>query len=125
MRALKAELNAVVAALEQSSESVEETAEAAIQALDQARAERTTYGVAIQGTPMAFIYQPFGNRQEALAWVKRYGLAGIDGLSVGVVPLFNKDRVPKRHAEAWDELMKKRAAAEEPPRQARGRRRKT
>ncbi len=55
--------------------------------------------------------------------MKHYGLAGIDGLSVGVIPLFDKERVPKRHAEAWADLMKRREAAIEPPR--RGRRRKT
>lgn len=123
MRPLKAELTAVVAALQDDHDSVEAAAAAAIAALDEARIDRTTYAVAVQGTPVAFIYQPFGNRQEALAWVKKYGLAGVDGLTVGVVPVFSKDRIPKRHTAAWEDLQARIKAAEEPPR--RGGRRRT
>lgn len=124
MNPLKAEITAVAAALSQEHESVEDAARAAIVALDEARVDRTLYGVAIQGLPCAYVYHPFGNKQEALSWIKRYGVAAVDGLEVGVIPLFSKERLVKRHAEAMADLLKRREAAEEPPRRG-GRRKKT
>jgi len=109
VRPLKGEVKAVSAALQEEHDSVEEAAEAAIAALDQARVGRTLFGVAIQGIPCAFIYQPFGNKQEALQWIKKNAV-GVDaaGLSVGVVPLLSRERPPQRRAEAQAELDKAR-----------------
>ena len=71
-----------------------------------------TFGVAIQGLPVATLYYGFETRQEAVNWCKRVGI-DVAGLSVGVVPVFNKDQVMERHRLMTEEL-RKRLAPEAP-----------
>lgn len=90
-------------------ESSEEAATAAIEALDKARRDRLTYGVAVQGLPVATVYVGFENREEAVRWCKRTGL-DVAGLPVGIVPLWDKDHVLDRHVKQDSELAGQPAA---------------
>lgn len=102
----KADITAVAAIFEQDHESAEAAALAAIEALDAARRERLTFAVAVQGLPVAVTYYGFESRQEAVNWCKRVAL-DIAGLSVGIIPAYNKDVVLERHRVASEELRKK------------------
>lgn len=102
----KSDVTAVARIFEQDHESAEAAATAAIEALDAARRDRLGYAVAVQGLPTAYLYHGFENRQEGLNWVKRVGL-DVVGLSVGIVPMYNKDSVLERHRVQTEELAKK------------------
>lgn len=115
----KSDVTAVVNALEQEYESVIAAALAAIEALDAARRERLTFGVAVQGLPVAVTYYGFESRQEAVNWCKRTGI-DVAGLSVGVIPVYSKDAVFSRHLMMAEELKKRN----EPPAPTPGRRKR-
>jgi len=102
----KADVLAVVKLLESPAEDVEELAEQIIEAMDTARRDRTRFALAVQGLPVAYLYGDFENREEAIRWAKRVGLDA-SGLSVGVVPLFNRDSVVARHQKMTDDLAAK------------------
>lgn len=102
----KSDVTAVAKALELEHDSAEAAALAAIEALDAARRERLTFGVAVQGLPVATLYYGFESRQEAVNWCKRTGI-DVAGLSVGVIPVFNKDQVLERHRLMTEELSKR------------------
>lgn len=102
----KSDVTAVAKIFDQEHESAEAAATAAIEALDAARRDRLGYAVAVQGLPVAYLYHGFENREEAIRWCKRVGL-DVVGLSVGVVPVFNKDAVLERHRVMTEELSKK------------------
>lgn len=104
----KSDITAVAAIFEQDHESAEAAALAAIEALDAARRERLTFAVAVQGLPVAVTYYGFENRLEASRWAKRVAL-DVSGLSVGVVPVYDKDHVLDRHRVMTEELAKKQA----------------
>lgn len=101
-------MTAVARIFESEHESAEAAATAAIEALDAARRDRLTFAVAVQGLPVATVYYGFENRLEASRWAKRVAL-DVSGLSVGVVPVYNKDHVFDRHQVMTDELAKKQA----------------
>jgi len=102
----KADVTAVAAIFEQDHDSPESAALAAITALDEARRSRLGYAVAIQGLPVAYLYHGFETRQEAINWLKATAV-DVAGLSVGIVPVFNKDEVLSRHQAQTEELRKK------------------
>jgi hypothetical protein len=102
----KSDVTAVAKIFESEHDSAEAAATAAIEALDAIRRERLTYGVAVQGTPVAIVYMGFENREEAVRWCKRTGI-DVAGLSVGVIPVYNKDHVFERHKAQTAELAKK------------------
>lgn len=102
----KSDITAVAAIFQQDHESAEAAATAAIEALDAARRERMTFGLAVQGLPVATVYMGFETRQEAVNWCKRVAL-NVAGLSVGVIPVYNKDQVLERHRLQTEELKKK------------------
>jgi len=116
----KSDITAVAKIFEQDHESAEAAALAAIEALDKIRRERPRWGLAVQGLPVAYIYGDHETRQEAVNWAKRAGLDAV-GLSLGVVPIFNKDQVLERHKVMTEELRKK----SEPDPPTPGRRRRT
>lgn len=99
----KSDVTAVARIFEADHESAEAAATAAILALDSARRDRLGYAVAVQGLPVAYVYHGFETRQEAVNWCKRVGL-DVVGLSVGVVPVYNKDAVLDRHRVQTGEL---------------------
>lgn len=99
----KSDITAVAKIFEQDHESAEDAAVAAIEALDQIRRERLTFAVAVQGLPVATVYCGFETRQEAVNWCKRTGI-DVAGLSVGVIPVYNKDHVFERHKVQTAEL---------------------
>lgn len=115
----KSDITAVAKIFEQDHESAEAAATAAIEALDKARRERLTFAVAVQGLPVAVTYYGFETRQEAVNWCKRTGI-DVVGLSVGVIPVYDKDHVFARHKLMTEELKKK----QEPGAPTPGRRRK-
>jgi hypothetical protein len=102
----KSDITAVAKIFEEEHDSAEAAALAAIEALDKARRERMTYGVAVQGLPVATLYYGFETRQEAVNWAKRVAI-DVAGLSVGIVPVFSKDSVLERHLKHTTELKKK------------------
>lgn len=102
----KSDVTAVARIFEDSHESAEAAATAAIEALDAARRERMTFAVAVQGLPVATVYIGFETRQEAVNWCKRVAL-NVAGLSVGVIPVVNRDQVLERHKLMTAELAKK------------------
>jgi hypothetical protein len=102
----KSDVTAVAKIFEADHESAEAAATAAIEALDAARRDRLGYAIAVQGTPVAYLYHGFENRQEAVNWCKRVGL-DVVGLSVGVIPVYNRDAVLERHKTQTEELSKK------------------
>ena len=97
------DVKAVAKIFDQEHESAEAAATAAIEALDLARRDRLTYGVAVQGLPVAYLYYGFENREEAIRWSKRVAL-DVAGLSVGVIPVYNKDVVLDRHRVMTENL---------------------
>lgn len=115
----KSDVTAVMKLLEEPAEDAEELAERIIEAMDVARRDRTRFALAVQGLPVAYLYGDFENREEAIRWGKRVGL-DVAGLSVGVVPLFNRDMVLARHEKMTDEL----AAKNKPEPASKGRRSK-
>lgn len=102
----KSDITAVAKVLEQEHESAEDAAAAVIEALDKARRERMTFGVAVQGLPVATLYYGFESRQEGVNWCKRVGLS-VSELSVGIVPVYSKDRPLDRHLQMTEEMRKK------------------
>jgi hypothetical protein len=102
----KSDVTAVARIFEQDHESAEAAATAAIEALDAARRDRLTFAVAVQGLPVAIVYHGFETRQEAVNWCKRTAI-DVAGLSVGVIPVYNKDAVLERHKVASEELAAK------------------
>lgn len=102
----KSDITAVARIFEQDHESAEAAATAAIEALDKARRDRLTFAVAVQGLPVAVTYYGFETRQEAVNWCKRTGI-DVAGLSVGVIPVYDKDAVFSRHLMMTEELAKK------------------
>jgi hypothetical protein len=102
----KSDIKAVAAIFEQDHDSAEAAAVAAIEALDKARRERMTFGVAVQGLPVATVYYGWETRQEAVNWCKRVGI-DVAGLSVGVIPVYDKDAVFDRHKKLTAELATK------------------
>lgn len=115
----KSDITKVAAVLQQEHESAEDAAVAVIEALDKARRERMTFGVAVQGLPVATLYYGFESRQEGVNWCKRVGI-DVSGLSVGVIPVYDKDAVFSRHLMMTEELKKRM----EPPAPTPGRRRR-
>ncbi len=103
----KSDITAVAKILQDPDfESPEEAAVAVIEALDAARRDRLGYAVAVQGLPVAYVYHGFENREEAIRWLKRSGI-DVVGLSVGVIPVFNKDHPLERHRLMTEDLRKK------------------
>ena len=112
----KSDVTAVARIFEADHESAEAAAIAAIEALDAARRDRLGYAVAVQGLPVAYVYHGFENREEAIRWLKRSGI-DVVRLSVGVIPVFNKDSVLPRHLKMTEELAVKQDPG--PPRAGR------
>lgn len=111
MEPLKREITAVVKALSEPADTPEEAAEAAIRALDEARLDRTMYGIVVNARPAPYIYREFGNKREALEWAKKQGLDVI-GLAIWVVPMRSKLAVERRHTTAAHRsLMNERTGA--------------
>jgi hypothetical protein len=110
----KSDITAVARIFEEEHESAEAAAVAAISALDKARRERMTFGVAIQGLPVATVYYGFESRQEAVNWCKRSGI-DVAGLSVGVIPVYDKDLVFSRHLKMTEEINEKNKLADPTP----------
>lgn len=117
----KADIRAVAEILESPDwETPEAAAAAAIEALDARRRDRMTYGVAIQGLPVATVYYGFENREEGIRWCKRIGL-DVVGLSVGVIPVFSKDKPLEQHLRMTKEIQAKNQPAPLPGTRGRGR----
>lgn len=102
----KSDVTAVARIFESDHESAEAAAAAAIEALDAARRDRMTFAVAVQGLPVAIVYYGWETRQEAVNWCKRTGI-DVAGLSVGVIPVYDKDAVFDRHLTMTAELKKR------------------
>lgn len=117
----KSDLQKVAAVLQEGHESAEDAAVAVIECWERLRRERLRYGLAVQGLPVAYVYGDFENRQEAVNWAKRSGL-DVVGLSVGVIPIRDKDFVLERHQKMTDEVKKKNEPEPLPARRPRGRR---
>lgn len=115
----KSDITKVAAVLQQEHESAEDAAAAVIAAWEKLRRERLQFAVAVQGLPVAVTYYGFESRQEAVNWAKRTGIDAA-GLSVGVIPVYDKDAVFSRHLMMTEELKKKL----EPPAPTPGRRRR-
>lgn len=99
----KSDVTAVAKILQEDHESAEAAALAVIEALDTARRDRPRWGLAVQGLPVAYVYGDHETRQEAVNWAKRVGLDAV-GLSLGVIPIYNKDHVLERHLKMTEEL---------------------
>lgn len=117
----KSDITAVAKILQEEHESAEDAAVAVIECWERLRRERLRYGLAVQGLPVAYVYGDFENRQEAVNWAKRSGL-DVVGLSVGVIPIRDKDFVLERHQKMTDEVKKKQDTTEAPPTPGRRRR---
>lgn len=117
----KSDITRVAVVLDQEYDSVEDAAAAAIEEWERLRRERLRYGLAVQGLPVAYVYGDFENRQEAVNWAKRSGL-DVVGLSVGVIPIRDKDYVLERHQKMTDEVKKKNEPEPLPARKSRGKR---
>jgi hypothetical protein len=92
----KKEVNALVELLEQDWETPEELARALIKALDQARADRTTYiAVMVFGPKFAHAIGPYSGAKSAQNAVKKFPGATV-AKTVAVIPLQSAEGV-----EGW------------------------
>jgi hypothetical protein len=119
MKPLKKEIDAVAAALEQPHESAQQAAAAAIEAIDQARAERVMYVAAMRFEGPVFIgLGPFSTKNQAQKAIEKHPAAAmVRGWAV--VPTINGEGYEAlltsidRPAESrgdWAEVAKDRQA---------------
>lgn len=106
------EVKAVAAILEQPHETPEAAARTVIEALDMMRRERVWFVVAVNATPVPFLYNGwFSTNGAAIKWVGENALNYSD-LQIGVIPMYSVSRLSERHTSSHHgKLMNARKSA--------------